>query len=571
MPDLFVSSTRKRRRRGPVVVVSVAVLALIASLAVGGVALAERGAIPARTSVAGVDVGGMSVDEANETILPAAAAATARPIRLVGPSGTVSVRGRELGARPLVDDALGQAAAVGWPTRILRRIGLGDERAIPLAYRLGPVRAAELANRLDDEFGDEPKNAGLLIGADGSTVTVTAPAPGTVVDRGALRRGLAALPEELGVPLVTRAPLVGIDEALKAQARVKRLLREPREVRFRDSVAVLQAGTLAPLITTEPEAGQLAIRLDPDGLRQALLPRLGRYEQAPTDARFVVEGARARLIRAADGRRLDGERIGTSLAGNLAARAHRAWFVVAKPRLTTAAAEKLRIAELVSEFTTDYPCCAPRVTNIMRAAELLDGTIILPGKEFSLNEALGKRTEAKGFVSAPQIYNGRFEDAVGGGISQVATTLFNAAFFSGIKLVAHRAHQFYISRYPMGREATVSWGGPELIFRNDWPAAILMKLDATDSGITVRFFSTSLGRRVTTTTSEPYDPTMPGTVTLTNPDLAPGARQVVQEAGDPGFSVDYTRQVFRNDRRIRNERYTVEYDAEDEIVEVGTG
>ena len=183
----------------------------------------------------------------------------------------------------------------------------------------------------------------------------------------------------------------------------------------------------------------------------------------------------------------------------------------AQPKLTTEEAQKLRITELVSEFTTNYPCCAPRVTNIKRAATLLDGTIILPGKVFSLNGALGKRTKAKGFVSAPQIFNGRFEDAVGGGISQVATTLFNAAFFSGIKLVAHQAHQFYISRYPMGREATVSWGGPELIFRNDWPAAILMKLDASDSGITVRFYSTKLGRRVTTTTGEPYDLTTPKT------------------------------------------------------------
>ena len=211
------------------------------------------------------------------------------------------------------------------------------------------------------------------------------------------------------------------------------------------------------------------------------------------------------------------------------------------------------------------------MTNIKRAATLLDGTIILPGKVFSLNGALGKRTEAKGFVSAPQIFNGRFEDAVGGGISQVATTLFNAAFFSGIKLVAHQAHQFYISRYPMGREATVSWGGPELIFRNDWPAAILMKLDASDSGITVRFYSTKLGRRVTTTTGQPYDLTTPKSVTVTNSALPPGSRQVVQEAGDGGFTIDYTRQVFRDGKKIRNERYTVEYDAEDEIVEVGPG
>ena len=158
-----------------------------------------------------------------------------------------------------------------------------------------------------------------------------------------------------------------------------------------------------------------------------------------------------------------------------------------------------------------------------------------------------------------------------GGISQVATTLFNAAFFSGIKLVEHQAHQFYISRYPMGREATVSWGGPELIFRNDWPAAILMKVEATDSGITVRFFSTKLGRLVTTTTGKPYLLTTPGTVTVTNPALPVGTRKVVQEAGDGGFTIDFTRQVFRDGKRIRNELYRQKYDAEDEIVEVGTG
>jgi vancomycin resistance protein YoaR len=329
--------------------------------------------------------------------------------------------------------------------------------------------------------------------------------------------------------------------------------------------------TLASLVTTKPVAGTLRVGLDVDRLRKELLPKLGRFEREPVDARFVVDGNRVRVAADTPGRKLDADRIALSLVTNLPSRAHLARFLTSQPKLTTEKAKKLRITELVSEFTTNYPCCAPRVTNIKRAATLLDGTIILPGKEFSLNGALGKRTVAKGFVSAPQIFNGRFEDAVGGGISQVATTLFNAAFFSGIKLVAHQAHQFYISRYPMGREATVSWGGPELIFRNDWPAAILMKLDASDSGITVRFYSTKLGRRVTTTTGEPYDRTTPKSVTVTNSALPPGSRQVVQEAGDGGFTIDYTRQVFREGKKIRNERYTVEYDAEDEIVEVGPG
>ena len=570
MSDIFLSSAKRpRRRRRPGVVVAAVLVATIAA-GIGVLAVRESGAIAARTTIAGVDVGGMSRKEATAVVKRAARRQIARPVRLIGPRGETRVTGKELGAQPLLDGALDEAVDSGTTTRLLRRLGFGDARSIPLTYRLGPVRAAELADRLDDSFGDEPENADLEVSPDGASVAVTAPAPGTVVDRAALRSGLSSLPTELGVPLVTRAPSVDIAEAGVARARVTRLLDGPREVRFRDASVALPVAAVAALVTTRPVAGRLLVGLDPEGLRQALLPRLGRFERPAVDARFVTSGSTVRLVPASPGRELDADRIGASLVANLAARAHRARFTVSEPAFTTEAAEKLRITEPVAEFTTYYPCCAPRVTNIKRAAELLDGTIILPGQEFSLNGALGRRTEKKGFVSAPQIFNGRFEDAVGGGISQVATTLFNAAFFSGIKLLEHRAHQFYISRYPMGREATVSWGGPELIFKNDWPAAILMKVDATDSGITVRFFSSKLGRRVTTTTGAPYLITRPGTVTVTNPALPAGTRKVVQEAGDGGFTVDFTRKVFRDGKLIRNELYRQRYDAEDEIVEVGS-
>ena len=141
-----------------------------------------------------------------------------------------------------------------------------------------------------------------------------------------------------------------------------------------------------------------------------------------------------------------------------------------QPAVTTAKLQALGIRERVAGFTTEYAPGEPRVVNIRRAAELLDGTIVPPGGTFSMNEALGERTTERGFVPAPQISDGRLTDSVGGGISQVATTLYNAAFFAGLELVAHTPHSLYIDRYPAGREATVSWGGPELIFRNDWPA-----------------------------------------------------------------------------------------------------
>ncbi len=430
------------------------------------------------------------------------------------------------------------------------------------------MRTAELANRLDRRFGEPARDAVLVVGADGTTIEP--PSQGVRIDRRALRRGLRTLPAELGLSVETELPAVDAVDAQRARRRVDRLLDGPRSVRFRDVDVPLSVPLLRSLVVTSAADGELVVGLDPDGLRGALLPKLGRFEQPARDARFDVGATRVRIVPSAAGRELDAERIGASLVSNLRAVAHRARFTSSEPAFDTAAAQKLGITERISEFATYYECCQPRVTNIKRAAELLDGTIIRPGAEFSLNEALGKRTVENGFVSAPQIFDGRLEDAVGGGISQVATTLFNAAFFAGIKLVAHRAHQFYISRYPMGREATISWGGPELIFRNDWRAAILMKLEAGETGIAVRFYSTGLGRRVETTTGQPYATTVPRTITIRNPSLPAGTRNVVQEAGDAGFSVRYTRKVFRRNTLIRDESYTVRYDAKNAIVELGS-
>jgi vancomycin resistance protein YoaR len=225
--------------------------------------------------------------------------------------------------------------------------------------------------------------------------------------------------------------------------------------------------------------------------------------------------------------------------------------------------------ELVSSFTTHYEPGEPRTLNIRRAAQLLDRTVLEPGETFSMNVALGARTEARGFVAAPQISGGRTVDSVGGGISQVATTLFNAAFFAGLELVSHTPHSFYIDRYPIGREATISWGGPELVFRNDWPARLRMRLRTTPTSVTVRFWSATLGRRVETETGEPFAYVSPQTIFVTNPDLAPGAQVTVQEAGASGFTVEYTRRVFRRGVLLRDERFRTGYEPKNAIVEVG--
>ena len=107
--------------------------------------------------------------------------------------------------------------------------------------------------------------------------------------------------------------------------------------------------------------------------------------------------------------------------------------------------------------------------NIKRAAEQINGTIIQPGETFSLNATTNPRDAAHGYVEAGIIEDGHPARGIGGGVSQVATTLYNAAYFAGMTNVEHKEHSFYISRYPAGREATVFDNLIDLKFRNDNP------------------------------------------------------------------------------------------------------
>jgi vancomycin resistance protein YoaR len=210
------------------------------------------------------------------------------------------------------------------------------------------------------------------------------------------------------------------------------------------------------------------------------------------------------------------------------------------------------------------------VTNIKRAVQILDGQRITPGELFSLNAALGERTIARGFVPAPMISGGVFVDSVGGGISQVATTLYNAAFFAGLELVAHTPHSIYISRYPMGREATISWGGPELIFRNDWSAPIRINAHATNTSVRFRLFSMPLGRRVATKTGPTHSYVAPLTIYIQNPSLPPGTQRVRQSAGSPGFDVTYARRVYAGSALRSSERFHVRYQPQNAVIEIAS-
>ncbi len=158
--------------------------------------------------------------------------------------------------------------------------------------------------------------------------------------------------------------------------------------------------------------------------------------------------------------------------------------------LTKAWANGSLIVEPVGEFTTKHSCCEARVTNIHRIADLVRGVYLLPGETFSLNEFVGPRTKANGFVFAHAIRQGHLVDEVGGGVSQFVTTTFNAAYFAGLDFDEYRSHTIYFSRYPFGREATLGIPHPDLILRNTTEYPILMWNTYTGTTLTVTIYST---------------------------------------------------------------------------------
>ena len=149
--------------------------------------------------------------------------------------------------------------------------------------------------------------------------------------------------------------------------------------------------------------------------------------------------------------------------------------------LTTDELNKLGITGVIGEFTT-RGFAPDSGRNIRRAAQVINGMIVKPGETFSLNGATEPRNAANGYVEAGIISDGHASRGVGGGVSQVATTLYNASYFAGMVDVEHKEHSFYISRYPPGREATVFDDAIDMKFRNDNPTGV-HDPDGLDPGV----------------------------------------------------------------------------------------
>lgn len=334
--------------------------------------------------------------------------------------------------------------------------------------------------------------------------------------------------------------------------------------------AVPLAGRGARVIVSPREAGALVSfvpdgrggltpHVDPKKAREVLGDRAAKTESTPVDASFRLTGGAPVVVPSSDGAAVDWTRTAAEiekLAVSADSRSGRVAYKITRPKVDTKRAKKLGVKEVVSEFTTGG-FSGPSGENIRLVAEEVDGALVLPGQTFSLNSYTGPRGTAQGYVESGIIDHGRPSEAVGGGISQFATTLYNASYFAGLEDVAHTEHSYYISRYPEAREATVFEGAIDLQFKNNTPYGIVIDTSWTPSSITVRMWSTKTVE-VQSVTGDRTDPTSPTTVEV------PAGQSCVPSSGQPGFTASNTRIIrsLKTGQETYRHTRTVKYDPE---------
>ena len=504
----------------------------LAVLVVGvGVAMAapSRSTTASDTVIGGLPAADLTGVQLRGAITRALAASPATVVVRLGEK-TVRVPTADLGVTVDVEATVRSALAV--PAPLWRAVLPGQGSAVrPAAVDVDERRLAAIVARLVTEAAVSP-SYGDLLWSSGAFAPV-APRGGQDADPNAVRQALLAAaaalptPERVEVPVRQRPARVDAAAVSALAAALSGALPPQVSLAAGPLTAEVPVTVLGPLVTVSAAspaegrppaavpalravpAAQLASKLAAQLTRAAVLPRLAAAAPMPTltaqgDASWRAAPATVALrTPARAGQRVAPADVLRALESAVQGAVDMRGLPdpvpvprqIVEPAVSDAQAR--RVNAVVGTFTTTFPCCQPRVANIRRIARTVSGTLVPAGATFSLNGLVGPRTVAKGYVDAPYIRDGELATDVGGGVSQFATTLLNAAFFAGVHLERRQPHSFYISRYPPGREATIDYPGIDLQFVNDLATPLLIDARVTATTLTVSLLGRSDGRTVT--------------------------------------------------------------------------
>ena len=547
----------------------------------GGAAVATTQHIFAGSTVSGVDVGDMSPDEARQVVADQIGAELAQPAVLSVDEFTDTLvpadSGVAVDAAASIDRLTGPTIN---PVTLIKRLSGTDVHAVTT------VDSGELTNALNARLGTlATGTADAVVTLDGTTPVVTPGADGTGMDVDASVKALSAgwpLGQET-IDLVggTARPAITDDDA---KAFVDSVLTPL----LSDSLTVTAAGTsvektaasrqvvlspdqIADLTVISTEGGELSAVLDSQRLHDTIIDAMGAIETAPTNAGWTIDGsaegaagAKPQYVAPSPGEGIDTDALNQQLvdAGTTGTtsdgRTVALTMITTQPEITTPEKD-WGITEVTGEFSTPFSSEPGRDQNLIRGAEQMNGQIVMPGETFSVEQALGPVDYEHGFTDAGVISNGQHVDALGGGLSQIGTTMFNVGFEAGMDDIEHHPHSYYFDRYPAGREATLWTGQKDVKFANSTPYAALIQAWVADGEVHTRIWSTHY-YDVSITSSERYN--YRPVQTITRP---AGAGCQAYSGGNPGFDITVTRTRTAPDKAVPDDVLTTTYDADNNI------
>jgi vancomycin resistance protein YoaR len=295
--------------------------------------------------------------------------------------------------------------------------------------------------------------------------------------------------------------------------------------------------------------------------------------RAPRDARFAVNAqGRIYVVPGVPGVVLDVPRSAARVLAAASRPADRTTQLVIgeqQPKRTTEQAQAMGITGTVGSYETIYGGDPNRIHNVQLVAHLIDGKLIAPGATFSFNGTTGERTVEKGFLQAPVIINGELQTGLGGGICQVSTTVFNAAYEAGLPITARTNHALYISHYPLGRDATVNYPNIDLKFVNDTRRWLLLRTFVGSSSLTVTLYGTPQHRRVESIAAPLRVLSAPPVKRTVDATLKVG-QKVVDDPGVPAQATSVERKVYAaNGKLLSDQTWYSSYRSTPKIVRVG--
>mgnify|MGYP000983395674 FL=1 len=550
-------------------------------LAWGGIAWWTTQHIASGTSVSGVDVSGLGPQEARERISKGVGDRLAQPVTLTVGQGSAELvpasSGVSVDARASVKKLTGFTLN---PVTLAQR--LGGQRTDAVIQIDAPTLRGALEDRVDTMANGA---VSATVTLEGTKPVTTAASNGVGLDVDASLKQLSTWPlgqKTIAMAEGTAVPAITDEEATKfVDGTLTPLLSSGLTVdgqgagapgKSAGAAAAFSPEDTAGMLKISSEGGTLSATFDSTALHDAVVARIGQVETPAQNATWKIDGsatgapkARPQYVASAQGKVIDTAALSASLlkagtsATDVAGRTVALPMVVAEPTVTTPQNE-WGISEMVGEYATPYNSGdAPRTQNLTRGADLVNGTVVKPGEVFSLEKVLGEVDYEHGFADAGVISNGQHVDSLGGGLSQVATTVFNAGFEAGMDDTEHHAHQYYFDRYPAGREATLWTGKLDVKFTNSTSNSVLVQAWLDGEQIHVRMWSTKY-YDVSITSSDRFNFRPVSTERKSGPGCEP------YSGGNPGFDITITRTRKHDGKALPDDVLTTQYAADNDIV-----